>query len=826
MKIPLKEFQSLRIEDLAIELELARLELEQRGRLQAVTLAAPTGSGKTVIATAVIERLLEGDEERPPDPDAAVLWITDQPELNVQTRQKMLSTSSVLAKSRLVVIDASLNQESLSPGHVYFLNTQKLGRKSTLVRDGDKRDFTLWETLSNTIEQRPSHFYVVIDEAHRGMQEGLERDEANSIIQKFILGSEGELSAAPMILGISATLARFDEFIAGKPRTRRGIEVSVDEVRDSGLLKDIVNLHHPQDSQPADVTMLRAAARSWKDYLERWAAYAKKEREPAIRPILVVQVQDGTQRQLSKTDLSEALQALNDELSSPPAEWFANAFQEGTSVTIDGTTVRYLAPSAIDADPKVRVVFFKTSLNTGWDCPRAEVMMSFRSATDDTVIAQLVGRMVRAPLARRIERDEHLNTVALYLPHYDKKGLERVVNRLKAGDPSLLPPTTVREAKDEVLLERAEGSGAVFKKLEGLPSYIIPKKSRDTQVKRLGKLASLLSRYDIAEKAPDDAQKALVRVLLSEYRRLKDRKDFKSVVKESGVLEVRTVAWRYDDSASTEETTEIEVSEENVEDLFGWAGKRFGEGLHIAYWKARNKAGAKNHLLTKLEAYALAADAGVMEKLERKAQTLVQQWFTKHDAAIDRLTEGGRSAFNDLRQLAKDPELTKPAYPDTVEWKKGGPSWKQHLYVDQDGLFPSKFNKWETKTLEAEFARTDFLGWLRNPDRKPWSVCIHYEMGGDIKGCYPDFLVARKVGRSVVIDIVDPHLLSFEDAWHRAKGMARYAAKHADRFGRIELIRIEGDSIDRLDLKDEETRKRVLAVSTNEHLKELFGGSS
>src|SRR5689334_23855465 len=45
----------------------------------------------------------------------------------------------------------------------------------------------------------------------------------------------------------------------------------------------------------------------------------------------------------------------------------------------------------IHDDPDVRVVFFKTSLNTGWDCPRAEVMMSFRAATDSTYIAQLVG---------------------------------------------------------------------------------------------------------------------------------------------------------------------------------------------------------------------------------------------------------------------------------------------------------------------------------------------------------------------------------------------------------------------------------------------------
>ena len=46
-------------------------------------------------------------------------------------------------------------------------------------------------------------------------------------------------------------------------------------------------------------------------------------------------------------------------------------------------------------------MFFKMALSTGWDCPRAEVMMSFRRAEDHTYIAQLLGRMVRTPLARR-----------------------------------------------------------------------------------------------------------------------------------------------------------------------------------------------------------------------------------------------------------------------------------------------------------------------------------------------------------------------------------------------------------------------------------------
>jgi type III restriction enzyme len=44
--------------------------------------------------------------------------------------------------------------------------------------------------------------------------------------------------------------------------------------------------------------------------------------------------------------------------------------------------------------------------------------MSFRRALDYTRIAQLVGRLVRTPLARCILANDFHNSVALYLPHY------------------------------------------------------------------------------------------------------------------------------------------------------------------------------------------------------------------------------------------------------------------------------------------------------------------------------------------------------------------------------------------------------------------------
>jgi len=58
------------------------------GDSQAVSLSAPSGSGKTIMATAAIERLIVFDEYAGPLPEVTFLWITDQPELNDQTRRR------------------------------------------------------------------------------------------------------------------------------------------------------------------------------------------------------------------------------------------------------------------------------------------------------------------------------------------------------------------------------------------------------------------------------------------------------------------------------------------------------------------------------------------------------------------------------------------------------------------------------------------------------------------------------------------------------------------------------------------------------------------
>jgi type III restriction enzyme len=161
----------------------------------------------------------------------------------------------------------------------------------------------------------------------------------------------------PLVAGISATPARFDRLIEGTGRTARRVDVGPEKVRESGLLKEIVTLYHPREAQHSDMTMLRAAARSWRDFDDQWVDYCQREDEPQVRPILVIQVQDGTKAQVSRTDIAAAIDAIEAETEGLPARAYAHAFQEGDDLEMGGRRLRYLAPADVDADPGTTVAW-------------------------------------------------------------------------------------------------------------------------------------------------------------------------------------------------------------------------------------------------------------------------------------------------------------------------------------------------------------------------------------------------------------------------------------------------------------------------------------
>ena len=415
------------------------------GQQAVFALSAPTGAGKTVIATSVFERILIPSDDRVEDENAVILWLSDNPDLNEQSRYRIETASSDLA-TRTVTLDSSFNLPTFERGCIYFLNTQKLGKGTKLTggrRDsqdplfarGDTTQMTFWDTLRNTIHSDQHNLILVVDEAHRGA--GKQRKDKATILRRLIEGHTPEghsepVPPIPTVMGISATTGAFKTMINGMSGDRtvlNDVEVPVSDVQESGLIKDIVELRIPgEEGKSFDGVFVQDAARILAATTARWDAYHADQGGDGERviPLMVVQMKD----KATAEDMYQAISAIRKGWPQIPHDCFANVYGEHDNIMAGDTLVPYIEPQRVQERTDIRVLFAKTAISTGWDCPRAEVMVSYRTARDEAHITQVIGRMVRSPLARRIDGNDLLNSVLCILPQFNRPAAEKAVEKI------------------------------------------------------------------------------------------------------------------------------------------------------------------------------------------------------------------------------------------------------------------------------------------------------------------------------------------------------------------------------------------------------------
>lgn len=475
MRVSLKEFQTGAVLKLAESLDDMRTFYEAKGRTSSVCLSSPTGSGKTVMCAATIEALFYGDDELglAPDERACVLWVSDSPALNDQTRARFVEVSDKLAEwaadeRHLEVVrnDFGASHEVLEPRHAYFMSKDLLGRGKLLTKGGELNSGRVfWDIIDRTINDPQRNLYLFIDEAHRGLgSAAVSEAGAATIYASLIDGYEGR-SAMPFVVGVSATPERFEASM----KLREGrismprVEVSPRDVQESGLLKDTIELRVPEKDDPVEHQYLTMACERFVTAEERWDAYCAEQGEAPISPLMVVQVKD----KVSDDELRELCDQICEHVPGlSPAGSFANVFGAHAGVQAGKYLIPYVEPELVQHERHVQVLFAKEAVSNGWDCPRAEVIFSQRRRSDSTYIAQLVGRMVRTPLARRIEADELLNSVACYLPQFNPEATQEVVDYLTGKTDAfggtyvpqvIVDPVfvTAAEPRDEGDLEKA-----------------------------------------------------------------------------------------------------------------------------------------------------------------------------------------------------------------------------------------------------------------------------------------------------------------------------------------------------------------------------------
>lgn len=822
MRYDLIDYQRQAAIEVLKRLGRGRRDWHEDSSLSAFALSAITGAGKTVIATAVIEALIYGSADLGVDQDSAAtfLWVTDDPALNRQTRNKMLAGSDLLDPNRLIVLDNDFLEPDLQPGRVYFLNIQKLSKASGLAHGGNNlRQYSMWGVIANTIAHDGTDLYLVLDEAHRGMKQSADR---STIVHRIIGGQKASNPPVPVTWGISATIERFANAMAGtKDRTTYPpVAVDVDKVRASGIVKDQIDLDEPDESGIFTATLLRTAVDATLEFERRWADYAEAEKEPLVLPVLVVQVGDKP----TESQLAELVLIIDSQWPSLGPHAMVNVFGEHEDLVIGDRKLRWMSPESIQDETGVRVVLAKQAISTGWDCPRAEVLYSERAANDATHIAQVIGRMVRSPLAHRIATDDALNAVACFLPRFNRAALSRITAELtQPGEVGEAAEVTVNAR----LFERNTTLVAdVFEVIESLPSFPAP----DTLANPLRRAKALVKLLTDSG-APGgtllvDAGEQLANTLNAKLDGLaaQHAEAVKANVKsiESAAIYRTSVTTTGEVIATSSRTVETAMRDIDRDTRRRVAAVKEGVGKDYVRHRVEATGIDADVLAVRTEVAGLLMVDGVVAEIEAVATKWVQDRFTQFAVAIKNTTGAARDAYLKVKEQISKPEETRieltttlnaPTMSSNKEDAVTLPSFDGHLYADANGHFPAKLNDWESEVLATELNRPSFVGWYRNPSRAiPSSLRIAYkDDGGQWGSLQVDFvIVSRKDDDTLGASIVDPHGDHLADAKAKLRGLADYAERFEDRYVRIESIaKTTEGQLRSLDLLDSKVRKAV-----------------
>lgn len=859
MKFTLKDYQDEAVGDVLDRIGKASKRYHEDGDIYAFSLTATTGAGKTVMAAAVFEALFHGDDKYDfdADPGAVVIWFSDDPSLNEQTRFRLMEASDRLNSTDLVVVESTFNREEFEPGKIYFLNTQKLSKNSLLVRGHDpaeddqgellpearpdRRSFTIWDTIQNTIDDSNLTLYLALDEAHRGMgrRTNAAANEKTTIVKRLING-EGGVPPIPIVWGISATVERFNDAMAGAEGRTSMPSVVVDSslVQESGLLKDTIILDIPDEAGAFETVLVRRATGKLKELSEAWDEYAEQQGLPdPVNPLLVLQVPNTP----DPNDIGQALDTIYQAWPELPTDAVAHVFGEHTTQTFGQHSVPYISPEQVQDATHIRILIAKDAISTGWDCPRAEVMVSFRPAKDRTHITQLLGRMVRTPLARRIPGNERLNSVDCLLPFFDRNSVNKVADILMSGGvdegegPLEGRRVLIRPAE---MLPNPDIDDDVWEAFRSLPSQSLPQKGAKP-IKRLTLLAHELAVDGLVADAGKKAHAELHKALEAAQVRYKTEID----AARQDVLQVvgRTLKGNLRIGEKTFNEFVEEADYTVINEVYRRAARIITPDLARTYAKflAEKAAGAaapdEEHYLnaiTTIAAIGLVPDVG--DYLDGEAEKLTKSWLDEHRVSIMNLSDERQESYRQVQIMSADPQdipLAEPKswiVPTIIREANGTdkpiPTFNKHLLCDSDGQFPAQLNTVETKVLETEMSRDGFVAWYRNPSYSGQdSLGIAYDHQNRTKIVRPDFVFFfKKSDGSIVADIVDPHGTYLGDALPKAKGIAKYAQDHLSDYRRIEIVDDIDGSLQVLDLTNLNVRA---AIDSANDLSLIYQGS-
>lgn len=373
-----KKYQELAIKQL---MNHAKLYVELN-KASTIVFQSPTGSGKTFMMTNFISQFVEKLEN-----DVCFLWVSiGAGGLHEQSYKSVKKNINPKIQCSLLELEFFGSRDSIKNNEIVFLNWEKIRNKKDgsytnfLMKDKDTYNFP--EVLSNT-RKKGVKIILIIDECHRNANTPRALELRDEIIVPHLTI---EMSATPKLL------SNMDAKVVVEP---------YDVIQEGMIKKEVIinkDLDEFTDNEIYSETLILESA--YRKRLELKNEFDKIKTK--VNPLVLIQLPNSDDGDTKKINVLKFL----DEKGLTVSNGTVSVWLSNEKMNIDESILN-------ENDSKVEFLLFKQAIDTGWNCPRAYILVKFRESNSITFEIQTVGRILRMPQAKHYD-SEILDTAYVY----------------------------------------------------------------------------------------------------------------------------------------------------------------------------------------------------------------------------------------------------------------------------------------------------------------------------------------------------------------------------------------------------------------------------
>lgn len=315
---------------------------------QTVVLKAPTGSGKTVVLLKFIDKYLNENNNK-----TAFVWLCPG-KGDLEEQSKNVMESMFPARKTCQLLDVLLN--GFEAGTTTFINWEKVTKKgNTALLEGEKKN--LYERIVAAHKSGLS-FVIVVDEEHSN-----NTAKASDLIDFF---------AAKNIIRVSATTV--------KNKNCEFYEIEEEDVIDAELITKAISVNEGifDGTAEDDLLLLELANSKRQEIQEQYKKIGKR-----INPLVLIQFPNGNAEKVKSIEDKLAIMGYTRK-NKMVAAWLSGDKAD-------------IPEDLVENDSQLAFLFIKQAINTGWDCPRAKILVKLREGGDEAFQVQTIGRIRRMP---------------------------------------------------------------------------------------------------------------------------------------------------------------------------------------------------------------------------------------------------------------------------------------------------------------------------------------------------------------------------------------------------------------------------------------------